>query len=116
MPFAEIAPPAGPVPQLTPFESVAARPCLEESAAVGPEPSLNVQYPTRPGNVPGPPEELLAITVNPVEPAREPNAAWIVVVPVLAAVATPAASMVATVVSEDVHVAAPVKSCVLPSL
>ena len=80
----------------------------EESAAVVPEPSSKVQWPTRP--VAG------AVTVRPVEPVIEPEVAWIVVLPAATLVASPVALMVAAAVFVDVQVTELVRFCVLLSL
>jgi hypothetical protein len=56
------------------------------------------------------------VTVSKVEPAIDWNFASMVVVPPVKVVARPAALMVAAVAFEEVHVAEPVRFCVLPSL
>ena len=59
---------------------------------------------------------IAAVTVRSVDAVIAPDAAWIVVVPSETPVAWPAASIVATLVADDVHVTDAVRSCVLPSV
>ena len=57
-----------------------------------------------------------AVTANPVDPLIEPEAAWIVVLPVATPVARAPLVIVATVVFVELHVTELVRFCVLPSL
>lgn len=57
-----------------------------------------------------------AVTIRVVDPLTSPEAAVMFVVPVLALVSRPVASMAATVASQELQVTAVVKSCVLPSV
>ena len=59
---------------------------------------------------------VAGVTVRVVLPLIPPELAWIVVEPVPAAVARPAALIVATVTAVELHVAVLVRSCVVPSL
>jgi len=56
------------------------------------------------------------VTVNVVVPLIEPDAAWIVALPVPTPVAAPEALMVAAAVFNELQVADEVKFCVLPSV
>ena len=55
------------------------------------------------------------VTVNPVEPVIVPEVAWMVVLPVATAVASPPVLMVATMVLVEAQVTVLVRFCVLPS-
>src|SRR6202163_3847378 len=59
---------------------------------------------------------VAAVTVSVVLPVMLLEAAWIVVEPVVTAVAKPAAFIVATVTAEELHVAVLLRFCVVPSL
>src|ERR1700722_13671676 len=59
---------------------------------------------------------VAAVTVSVVLPVMLLEAAWIVVEPVVTAVAKPAALIVATVTAEELHVAVLLRFCVVPSL
>ena len=59
---------------------------------------------------------VAGVTVSVVLPLIPPELAWMVVEPVPAAVARPAALIVATVTAEELHVAVLVRFCVVPSL
>jgi hypothetical protein len=59
---------------------------------------------------------VAAVTVSVVEPLTAPEAAWMVVAPAAKLVAKPALLIVATAVAEELHVAEPVRFCVLPSV
>jgi hypothetical protein len=59
---------------------------------------------------------VAAVTVNVVLPETVPEVAWMVVDPVPAALARPAALIVATVAAEELHVAVLVRFCVLASV
>src|SRR6202030_802743 len=59
---------------------------------------------------------VAAVTVSVVLPVMPLEAAWMVVVPIVTAVAKPAALIVATVTAEELHVAVLVRFCVVPSL
>ena len=59
---------------------------------------------------------VAGVTVSVVLPVMLLEAAWIVVVPAPTAVAKPAALIVATVTTEELHVAVLLRFCVVPSL
>jgi hypothetical protein len=59
---------------------------------------------------------VAAVTVSVVDPVTLPEVAVMVVVPTPVDVANPAFEIVATPAAEELHVAVPVRFCVLPSL
>jgi hypothetical protein len=59
---------------------------------------------------------VACVTVSTVDPVMAPEVAVMVEVPLLTAVAKPPGVIDATVVVDELHVAVPVRFCVVPSL